>query len=88
MVNYFSDVFLLNSSYGKLRRSFVYVIIFLVGIGITTLISVSDGLDPYLFCREMDKTRSEKEGMDGEVFIPYQSLHFPIIDNMIKVLFP
>ena len=34
------------------------------------------------------KTLSEKEEMDGEVFISRQSWHFPFINNMIKVLFP
>ena len=50
--------------------------------------SISDGLDPYFFRRKMEKTRSVKEEMDGEVFIPHQNLHFSCIDNMNKVLFP
>ena len=65
-----------------------FVNIFRVGAGITTLMSVSDGLDPYFFCRKMGKTRSMKEEMDGEVFISHQSRHFSFLDNMIKVLFP
>ena len=48
--------------------------------------STSDGLDPYVFCRKMEKTRSMKEEKDGQVFIPRHSWHFPFIDNMIKVL--
>ena len=36
----------------------------------------------------MEKTRSMKEEMDGEVFISRQSRHFAFIDNMIKVFFP
>ena len=35
----------------------------------------------------MEKTRSMKEEMDGEVFISRQSRLFSFIDNMIKVLF-
>ena len=51
--------------------------------------SISDGSDPYLFCRKMEKTRSVKEEMDGKLFISRQSRHpFPLVINMIKVLFP
>ena len=47
--------------------------------------TISDGLDPYLFRRRMEKTRSVKEEMDGEVFISRQSRHFPLYKlNMIK----
>ena len=67
---------------------FVYVIIYCVGAGITTLLSIFDGLNPHFFCRKIEKTRSMKEEMDGEVFISRQSWHFSFIDNMIKVLFP
>ena len=73
--NYFFDAFLLFSSDGKLLSSFVYVIIFCVGARITTLMSFSDGWDLYFFCRKMEKTRSVKEEMDGEVFISRQSRH-------------
>ena len=48
---------------------FVYVTIYCVGVGITTLMSISDGLEPYFFRRQMGKTRSMKEEMGGEVFI-------------------
>ena len=42
----------------------------------------------YFFRRKMEKTRSVREEMDGEVFISRQSRHaFPLINNMIKVLF-
>ena len=50
--------------------------------------SISDGLDPYFFRRKMEKTRSMKEEMDGEVFISGQSRHFSSPDNRIKVLLP
>ena len=62
---------------------------FCVGAEITSLMSISDGSDPYLFCRKMEKTRSLKEEMDGKVFIFRQSRHpFPLMINMIKILFP
>ena len=55
---------------------------------IFTLMSISDGLDPYFFCRKMETTRSMEEEMDGELFISRQNGLFPRKDNMIKVLFP
>ena len=68
---------------------FVYVYIYYVGAGITTLMSISDGSDRNFFCRKMEKTRSVKEEMDGRVFISRQSRHrFSLINNMTKVLFP
>ena len=85
---YFFDAFLLFSSCGTLLSFFVYVIIYCVGAGITTLMSYSDGLDPYLFRRKMERTRSMKEEMDGEVFVSRQSRHFSFIDKIIKALFP
>ena len=36
----------------------------------------------------MEKTRSLKEEMDGEVLTSRQTRHFSFIDNMIKVIFP
>ena len=36
----------------------------------------------------MEKARSMKEEMDGEVFISRQNLHFSAIDNTIKVFVP
>ena len=66
---------------------FVDVINFCVGAGITNSMPIYDGLDPYLFCRKMERTRSMKEEMDGEVFIFPQSRNFSFIDNMIKVIF-
>ena len=55
--------FLILSSYGKSFWSFVYVIICCVGAGISTLTSISDWSDPYIFRRKMEKTRSVKEEM-------------------------
>ena len=67
---YFS-IFLLR----KRLSFFVYVIIYFVGAGITTLMSISDGSDPYFFRRKMEKRRSVKGEMEGEMFISRQSRH-------------
>ena len=58
---------------------FVYVNIHFVGAGITTLMYNSDGMEPYFFRRKMERTRSMKEEMDGEVFISRQSWHFSLL---------
>ena len=55
-------------------------------MGVTTLMSTSDGLDPYFFRRKKEKTRFMKEEMDGELFVTRQSWHFFFLDTMIKVL--
>ena len=80
--------FSLLSSYGKSFWLFVYAIIYCVGAGIITLISISDWSDPYIFRRKMEKTRSVKEEMEGNVFISRQSRHIFFEIIMIKVLFP
>ena len=80
--------FSLLSSYGKSFWLFVYAIIYCVGAGIITLISISDWSDPYIFRRKMEKTRSVKEEMEGNVFISRQSRHILFEIIMIKVLFP
>ena len=85
---FFFYAFLLISSYGKLLWLFVYDFIYFVGAGISTLMSISDGLDPYFLRRKMEKTRSVKDEMDEEVSISHGSRHFSFIDKMIKVLFP
>ena len=74
----FFDVFLLISFHGKPVWTLVYVIIYYVGAGVTTLMAISDGLDPYLFRRKMKNTRSLKEELDGEVFISRQGRHFSL----------
>ena len=38
-----------------------------VGAGINTLMSISDGLGPSIFCRKMEKVRPMKQEMDGKV---------------------
>ena len=42
-----------------------------VGAGISTLMSISDGLGPSIFCRKMEKARPMREEMDGkDVYLP------------------
>ena len=72
---FFFQRFLLFSPYGKCISSFVSVFFYCVGAGITTLMSISDGSDPYFCRRKMENTRSVKEEMDGEMFISRQSRH-------------
>ena len=47
---------------------FTQVIIFCVGAGLSTLISISDRLDPYIFCQKMEKMWYMKEEKNGKVF--------------------
>ena len=61
---------------------------YFVGTGITTLMSISDGSDPYLFCRKMEKTRSVKEEVDGKCLFSARVGISPLINNLIEVLFP
>ena len=45
-----------------------------VGAGIGTLMSISDGLGPSIFCRKMEKLRPMMEEMDGKaVYFPPES---------------
>ena len=75
-------------SYGKYFWSLVYVFVYRIGSGASTLMFISDGLDTYIFCWKMEKKRFMKEEMDEKVFISRQSRHFSFINNMIIVLFP
>ena len=86
--NYFFQCFSFFSLLENFIDVFVYVIIYCVGAGIITLMSIFDGLDPYFLRRKMEKTRCMKEKMDGEVFFSLQIRHYPFLDSMIKVLFP
>ena len=91
LLEYFTEfwcIFFLLCSYGKSFWSFVYVIIFCVGAGISTLMSISDRLDPYIFRQKMEKTRSINEEMDWKVFISRRSRHVSFLIIMIEVLFP
>ena len=45
-----------------------------VGAGMNTLMSISDGLGPSIFCRKMEKARPMMEEMDGKVvYLPPES---------------
>ena len=75
-------------SHGKSFWSFVHVIIYSIGAAISTLMSISDGLDLYIFLskNENDAVYERKIGQKG-VFSRH-SRHFSLVNKMIKVLFP
>ena len=85
--NLFLQCILLISSYGKFFSSLVYVTIYCVGAGITTLTSISNGSDRYFFRQKMEKTLSVKEEMDRRVFISRKTWQFSFVKDMIEVLF-
>ena len=51
--------------------------------------SISDGSDRIFFCRKMEKN-AVREGRNGRkgVYFPPELASFPLINTMIKVLFP
>ena len=60
-----------------------------VGAGIDTLMSISDGLGPSIFCRKMEKARPMRQEMDGEVvYFPPESALIPLMLYFSTVLFP
>ena len=51
-----------------------------VGAGMDTLMSISDGLGPFIFCRKMEKARPMMEEMDGKVvYFPPESAFLTLI---------
>ena len=74
-------------SYGKPFWSFVYVIFYCVSAVIFNLMSTFYGLIPYIFCQKMEKARSVKVEMKGELFVSRQNRHVFFVENMIKVFF-
>ena len=84
---FFQCIFI-NFFLWKTSLIFVYVIIYCVGAGITTLMSISDGWDAYFFLSK-DGKDAVHEGRNGwrGVYFPPKSAFFPFIDNMIVVLF-
>ena len=66
---------------------FVYTKIRCVRAGRSTLITISDALVRYIFCRKMKKTRPMGAEMDGNMFISRQSRYFFVIVNIIEVFF-
>ena len=60
-----------------------------VGTGMDTLMSVSDGLGPSIFCRKMEKARPMREEMDGKVvYFPPESALLPLMLYFSAALFP
>ena len=60
-----------------------------VGAGINTLMSISGGLGPSIFCRKMEKARPMREEMDGRVvYFPPESALIPLMLYLSTVLFP
>ena len=60
-----------------------------VGAGIDTLMSISDGLRPSIFCRKMEKARPMREEMDGKtVYFPPESALIPLMLYLPTVLSP
>ena len=60
-----------------------------VGAGINTLMSISDGLGPSIFCRKIEKARPRREEMDGRiVYFPPESALLPLMLYFSTVLFP
>ena len=60
-----------------------------VGAGINTLMSISDGLGPSIFCRKMEKERPMREEMDGKVvYFQPESALLPLMLYLSTVLFP
>ena len=54
-----------------------------------TLMSISDGLGPSIFCRKMEKARPKRGGMDGKVvYLPPESALSPLMLYFSTVLFP
>ena len=60
-----------------------------VGAGINTLMSISDGLGPSIFCRKIEKARPMREEMDGKVvYFSKESALLPLMLYLSTVLFP
>ena len=60
-----------------------------VGAGINSLMSISDGLGPSIFCRKMEKARPMREEMDGKVvYFPPELALLPLMLYLSIVLFP
>ena len=60
-----------------------------VGAGISTLMSISDGLGPSIYCRKMEKARPMREEMDGKaVYFPPESALLSLMLYFSTVLFP
>ena len=72
----------------KFLSSFVYVIIYCVGTEIATLMSVSNGLDPYLSVERWKRRGPWRKKWTEECLFPAKVGIFSFVNTMIKVLFP
>ena len=69
-------------------RIFLYNSKQIFGARISTLMFISDGLGPSIFCRKMEKARPMREEMDGKVvYIPPESALLPLMLYFSTVLF-
>ena len=68
----------------ELFSIFDFTNFYCVGAGIGTLMSVSDGIGPYIYGRKIEKTQPLREEKDRKVF-SCQSGHFFFIVKTIKV---
>ena len=76
-------------SFSHLGKIFFKTVNKNVGAGINTLMSISDGLGPSIFCRKMEKARPMREEMDGRVvYFPPDSAVLPLTLYFSTVLLP
>ena len=88
MHSIFFDI-LLHFSFFPLRNNFCKTVNENVGAGIDTLMSISDGLRPSIFCQKMEKERPMREEMDGKVvYFPPESAFLHLMLCFSTVLFP
>ena len=59
-----------------------------VGAAIDTLMSISEGLGPSIFCQKIEKARPMREEMDGKVHFPPESAFLNLMLYFKKELFP
>ena len=84
-----SDGFLrIFFNYENFLHLFVYTTVYCVSAEIGALMSISDGLGPFIFRRKMENTLPIGEEIDRKVFISRQSWHVIVVVNMEKVLVP
>ena len=68
---------------------FLFVIIYCVGAGITTLMSISDGFDPqFLWSKDGEDAVCERRSGRKGVYLPPESAVSAFIVNMTIILFP
>ena len=85
-----SNEFFVFSNYAKLLTYSVFQSLFCRRGNkyFDTLMSIFEGLSPYIFRRMMKKTRFLREKMDGKLFNPHHSRHFSFVNKMIEVFSP